>query len=73
VQIPSPARDRVLAQEFEVLHVISYIIIDIDGLHILILAPMIGGENCYCSKSFHSPLLQCIVDANCIFWNYGIG
>lgn len=73
MQFSSPIWFRALAQEFEALHVIPYNLIEVDGLHILILEPMIGGENYYCSKSFHSPLLQCIVDTKCVFWNYGFG
>ena len=30
----------------------------------------IEGENYYCRKSFHSVLLQGIVDTKCVFWNY---
>ena len=50
VQCPSSTRSRILAQEFEVLHEIPYIVEAIDGPHILILAPIIGGEDYYCRK-----------------------
>ena len=73
VQFPSPARFRVLAQEFEALHGIPHIIGAIDGSHIPILAPVIGGEDYYCRKSFHSALLQGIVDTKCVFWDYEFG
>lgn len=46
VQFPSPTQFRVLAQEFETLHGILHIIGAIDGSHIPILAPVIGGDKC---------------------------
>jgi hypothetical protein len=58
---------RILAKYFERLHNILYIIGTIDGSHIPVLVPVIGGEDYYCRKSFNSVLLQGIVDANCIF------
>jgi hypothetical protein len=73
IQIPNENRLRVLAKEFEKLHNIPYIIGAIDGSHIPVLAPVIGGEDYYCRKSFHSALLQGIVDTNCIFWDYEFG
>lgn len=73
VQIPNENRFRVLARDFERLHNIPYIIGAIDGSHIPVLAPVIGGEDYYCRKSFHSALLQGIVDTNCIFWDYEFG
>ncbi len=73
IQIPNENRLRVLANEFEKLHNIPYIIGAIDGSHIPVLAPVIGGEDYYCRKSFHSALLQGIVDTNCIFWDYEFG
>ena len=73
VQFPSPARFRVLAQEFEALHEIRYIIGLIDGSHIPILTSVIGGDDYYCRKSFHLSLLQDIVDTKCVFWDYEFG
>ena len=73
VQFSSPARFRVLAQEFEALHKIPYIIKAIDGSHIPIFVPIIGEDDYYCIKSFHSALLQCIVDTKCTFWDYEFG
>ena len=57
VQIPSGSQFRVLASNFEKLHEISYIMGAIDGSHILVLAPIIGEEDHYCRKSFHSVIL----------------
>jgi hypothetical protein len=73
IQTPNENRLRVLAKDFERLHNIPYIIGAIDGSHIPVLAPVIGGEDYYYRKSFHSTLLQGIVDANCIFWDYEFG
>jgi hypothetical protein len=73
VQFPNPAQFRILAQEFKALNGIPYIIEAVDGSHIPILAPVIGGEDYYCRKSFHSALLQGIVDTKCVFWDYEFG
>ena len=62
VQFLSLAWFGVLAQEFEALHGILHIIVAIDGFHISIFAPVIGGEDYYRRKSFYSALLQGIVD-----------
>ena len=58
VQIPSESQFRVLASRFEKFHDIPYIIGAIDGYHIHILDPLIGGQDYYCRKSFHSVILQ---------------
>ena len=73
VQTPSESQFRVLASKFEQLHGIPYIIGAIDGSHILVLAPIIGGEDYYCRKSFHSAILQGIVGPDCMFWDYEFG
>ena len=73
VKFPSESKLRKLARDFEALHDIPYVVGAIDGSHIPILAPVIGGEDYYCRKSFHSALLQGIVDTNCIFWDYEFG
>jgi hypothetical protein len=54
------------------LHGIPYIIGAIDGSHIPVLAPLIGGQNYYCRMSFHSAILQGIVGPDYIFWDYEI-
>ena len=48
VQMSSESQFRVLAKEFEVLHKIPYVVGAIDGSHILVLAPIYGGEDYYC-------------------------
>lgn len=73
VQFPSEVQFRVLVAEFQALHGIPYIVGAIDGSHIPILAPLIGGEDYYCRKSFHSALLQGIVDVHCKFWDFEFG
>ena len=52
------------------MHKIPYIIGAIDGSYIFVLAPIIGGEDYYCRKSFHSTILQEIVGSDCMFWDY---
>ena len=73
VQFLNLARFRVLAQDFEVLPGISYIVGVIDGSYIPILAHVIGGDTYYCRKPFHYVFLQDIVDTKCVFWNYEFG
>ena len=57
VQTPSESQFRILASKFKQLHGIPYIIGATDGSHIPILAPIIGGEDYYCRKSFHFVIL----------------
>jgi hypothetical protein len=57
VQFPNESQFKVLASQFEALHGIPYIVGAIDGSYIPILAPMIGGGDYYCRKSFHSTIL----------------
>ena len=73
VQMPSESQFRILAKQFEALHGIPYIVGAIDGSHIAVLAPIVGGEDYYCRKSFHSAILQGIVDVKCRFWDYEFG
>ena len=73
VTFPNEYKFRELAKDFEALHGIPYVVGVIDGSHIPILAPINGGEDYYCQKSFHSTLLQGIVDTNCVFWDYEFG
>ena len=73
VQTPNESQFRVIASRFEQLHGIPYIIGAIDGSHIPVLAPVIGGEDYYCRKSFHSAILQGIVGPDCMFWDYEFG
>jgi hypothetical protein len=47
VQFPSESQFKVLASQFEALHGIPYIVGAIDGSHIPILAPVIGGGDYY--------------------------
>ena len=67
VQIPSESQFRLLAKEFEVLHGISYVVDAINGSYIPVLAPIYRGEEHYCRKSFHSAILQGIVNMHCKF------
>lgn len=69
VHMPSESQFRVLTRKFEALHGIPYIVGAIDGSHIVALAPMVGGKDYYCRKSFHSAILQGIVNVNYRFWD----
>jgi hypothetical protein len=73
VQFPSESQFKILASQFEALYGIPYIVAAIDGSHIPVLAPVIGGEDYYCWKSFHLAILQGIVDVNCKFWDFEFG
>ena len=52
IQTPSKLQFRILASEFEQLDGKPYIIGAIDGSHVHVLAPIIGGEDYYCKRSF---------------------
>jgi hypothetical protein len=73
VGFPCELQFKVLAFQFEALHGIPYIVGAIDGSLIHVLAPVIGREDYYCPKSFHSAILQGIVDVNCKFWDFEFG
>ena len=57
IQTPNETQFRILSRRFEQLHDIPYVIGTIDSLHIPVLAPVIGGENYYCRRLFHSIIL----------------
>ena len=61
MQTPSESWFRILTSRFEQLHDIPYIIGTINGSHIHVLAPVVGGEDCNCKKSFHSKILSVII------------
>jgi hypothetical protein len=63
IQFPSEQQFKVLTPKFEALHDILYLVID--GLHLPILACVVGREDYYYHYSFHSALLWGIVDADC--------
>jgi hypothetical protein len=71
--MPSKSQFRILAKEFEALHGIPYVVGAIDGSHILVLTPINGGEDYYYLKSFHSIILQEIVDVHYKFWDHKFG
>ena len=57
IQTPDESQFRILARRFEQLHDIPYVIGAINGSHILVLAPVVGREDYYYKKSFHSAIL----------------
>ena len=61
------------AQEFQDLHQIPYVVGAVDGSHIPIVAPRLHAPDYYNRKGFHSVLLQSVVSAKCLFWDFDIG
>ena len=70
VQTPSESQFRILASRFEKLHGIPYIIGAVHGSHIPVLAPLIGRQDNYYIKPFHTTILQGHVGPDCMFWDY---
>ena len=70
---PSPSIMERYAQEFEDLHDIPYVVGVVDGSHIPIVAPRLHAPDYYNRKGFHSILLQGVVSARCLFWDFDIG
>ena len=61
------------AQEFQDLHQIPYMVGAINGSHIPIVASQLHAPDYYNRKGFHSILLQGVVSAKCLFWDFDIG
>ena len=70
---PSPSSMKRYAQEFQDLHQIPYVVGAVDGSHIPIVAPRLHAPDYYNRKGFHSVLLQGVVSAKCLFWDFDIG
>ena len=70
---PSPSTMDRYAREFEELHQIPYVVGAVDGSHIPIIAPRLHAPDYYNRKGFHSILLQGVVSAKCLFWDFDIG
>ena len=70
---PGPATMDRYVQEFQDLHQIPYVVGAIDGSHIPIIAPRLHAADYYNRKGFHSLLLQGVVSAKCLFWDFDIG
>ena len=70
---PSPSIMDRYAQEFEELQGIPYVVGAVDGSHIPIIAPRLHAPDYYNRKGFHSVLLQGVVSAKCLFWDFDIG
>ena len=56
VQTMNESQFRILASRFEQLHGLPYTIRVIDGSHIHVLVVVVGGEDYYCRKSFHTTI-----------------
>ena len=61
------------AEEFQGIHQIPYVVGAVDGSHIPIVAPQLHAADYYNRKGFHSILLQGVVSAKCLFWDFDIG
>ena len=70
---PSPSIMERYAQEFQNLHQIPFVVGAVDGSHIPIIAPRLHAPDYYNKKGFHSVLLQGVVSAKCLFWDFDIG
>ena len=70
---PSPSTMERYAQEFQDLQQIPYVVGAVDGSHIPIVAPRLPSPDYYNRKGFHSILLQGVVSAKCLFWDFDIG
>ena len=70
---PSPSIMERYAQEFQDLHQIPFVVGAVDGSHIPIIAPRLHAPDYYNRKGFHSVLLQGVVSAKCLFWDFDIG
>ena len=70
---PSRATMDRYAEEFQGIHQIPYVVGAVDGSHIPIVAPQLHAADYYNRKGFHSILLQGVVSAKCLFWDFDIG
>lgn len=73
IRWPSTAVMDKLAEEFQGIHQIPYVVGAVDGLHIPIVSPRLHAADYYNRKGFHSVLLQGIVSSKCFFWDFDIG
>jgi hypothetical protein len=73
IRWPSTAVMDKLAEEFQEIHQIPYVVGVVDGSHIPIVAPRLHTADYYNRKGFHSVLLQGVVSSKCIFWDFDIG
>lgn len=61
------------AHEFQDLYQILYVVGAVDGSYIPIVVPRLHAPDYYNRKEFHSIILQGVVSAKCLFWNFNIG
>ena len=61
------------AQKFQDLHQISYVVGAVDGSHIPMVAPRLHAPDYYNRNGFYSIILQGVVSAKCLFWDFYIG
>ena len=70
---PSASTQDKYAQEFQDLHQIPYVVRAVDGSHIPIVTPRLHTPDYYNHKEFYSIILQGVVFAKCLFWDFDIG
>ena len=70
---PSASTLDKYAQEFQDLHQIPYVVRAVDDSHIPIVAPRLHAPDYYNRKGFYSIILQSVVFAKCLFWDFDIG
>ncbi|MCO5557106.1 hypothetical protein L7F22_010662 [Adiantum nelumboides] len=73
IRWPSESGMAKATQAFKALHGISFVIGDVDGLHIPIIAPRVFYANYFNRKGFYSILLQLEVTLDCRVWDYDVG
>lgn len=73
IRWPSTAVMNKFAEEFQNLHIISYVVGAIDGSHIPIIASRLHAADYYNYKGFHSILLHDVVSNKCFFGDFDIG
>ncbi|MCO5607458.1 hypothetical protein L7F22_061654 [Adiantum nelumboides] len=73
IKWPSSIRMRSLATGFEQIQGIPNVIGAVDGSHIPIIAPRRHHEDYFNCKGFHSVILQMVMTAKCLVWDYHIG
>lgn len=74
VNWPDDYQKSKLAQEFQAItRGIPDVVGAIDGSHIPVLAPSSNREDFFNRNGYYSILLQCIVSAQCLIWDYDFG
>jgi hypothetical protein len=73
ISILTSPRIAKISADFESLHGIPLVFGAIEESRISIIAPKVNPKSYYCRKGFQSNLIQGIIDAKCMFWNFDYG